>query len=233
MGVKGAVGRPPLNGGAVGWGPTHPERTREVGDEVSIADRVRVVREEVLADDWAVLKKTTVAYRSADGAWREFPRETYDRGDGAAILLYDPERRTVILTRQFRYPAFVNGHDDLLIEVPAGLLEGAAPAEGVLKELAEETGYRVGAPREVFDAFMSPGSVTERLHLFVAPYGPADRVGEGGGLDAENEDIGVLELPFSEAMAMVASGRIRDAKTIMLLQHAALCLFGPQAEETP
>ena len=201
----------------------------KAGDEVSIADRVRVVREEMLADDWAVLKKTTVAYRGSDGAWSEFPRETYDRGDGAAILLYDPRRRTVILTRQFRYPAFVNGHDDLLIEAPAGLLEGASPAEGVLRELREETGFAVDAPREVFDAFMSPGSVTERLHLFVAAYAPSDRVGEGGGLDAENEDIGVLELPFSEAMAMVADGRIRDAKTIMLLQHVALDVLGPVA----
>ena len=194
---------------------------------MSLRDRVRVLREEVLADDWATLKRTTVAHRGSDGEWREFPRETYDRGDGAAILPYDPERRTVILTRQFRYPAYVNGHDDLLIEAPAGLLEGAAPAEAVLKELEEETGYRVEAPREVFDAFMSPGSVTERLHLFVAAYAPADRVAEGGGLAAENEDIGVLELPFDEAMAMVVDGRIRDAKTIMLLQHVALHVLGP------
>ena len=194
---------------------------------MSLRDRVRVVREEVLADDWAVLRKTVVAFRGSDGEWTEFPRETYDRGDGAAILLYDPERRTVILTRQFRYPAFVNGHDDLLIEVPAGKLDGAAPAEGVLKELEEETGFRVDAPREVFDAFMSPGSVTERLHLFVAAYAPSDRVSEGGGLDSENEDIGVLELPFAEAMAMVGDGRIRDAKTIMLLQHAAIHVLGP------
>ena len=204
---------------------------------MSLADRVRVLHVETLADDWAVLRRTTVAYRGSDGAWREFPRETYDRGDGAAILLYDPDRRRVILTRQFRYPAYVNGHDDLLIEAPAGLLDGAAPAEGVLKELEEETGYRVGAPRQVFDAFMSPGSVTERLHLFVARYGPGDRVGEGGGLASENEDIGVLELPFDEAMAMVADGRIRDAKTIMLLQHLALDALGPGAaareEEDP
>ena len=196
---------------------------------MTLRDRVRVLREEVLSDDWAVLRKSVVAYRGSGGTWQEFPRETYDRGDGAAILLYDPDRGTVILTRQFRYPAYVNGHDDLLIEAPAGLLEDDSPAKGVLKELEEETGYRVSAPRQVFDAFMSPGSVTERLHLFVARYGPADRVGEGGGLAEEGEDIGVLELPFAEAMAMVADGRIRDAKTIMLLQHAALSLLSPEA----
>ncbi len=203
---------------------------------MSLADRVRVVRVETLSDDWAVLRKTVVAFRRADGAWQESPRETYDRGDGATVLLYDPGRRTVILTRQFRYPAFVNGHDDLLIETPAGLLDEADPAERVRREAEEETGYRVREPRLVFDAFTSPGSVTERLHCFVAAYSQDDRVSEGGGLAAEGEDIGVLELPFDEAMAMVSDGRIRDAKTIMLLQHAALRIFGPASprpEEAP
>ena len=198
---------------------------------MSLKGRLRVVREEMLADDWAALRKTTVAYRGSDGAWREFPRGAYDRGDGAAVLLYDPDRRTVILTRQFRYPAFVGGHDDLMIEAPAGLLDGAAPAEAALGELEEETGHRVGAPRRVFDAFMSPGSVTERLHLFVAPYAPSDRVGRGGGLASELEDVGVLELPFAQAMAMVADGRIRDAKTIMPPQHVALHDLGPEAPQ--
>ena len=198
---------------------------------VRLEDRVRVLREETLADDWGVLRKATVAYRREDGEWQEMPRETYDRGNGAAILLYDPDRRTVILTRQFRYPAFVNGHRDLLIEAPAGKLDGAAPAEAALKELEEETGYRARAPREVFDAFMSPGSVTERLHLFVAAYSAEDRVAPGGGLRREGEDIDVLELPFGEAMAMVRDGRIRDAKTIMLLQHAALEIFPAAAPE--
>ena len=204
---------------------------------VTLRGRVRVLREEVLADDWGVLRKAVVAHRGSDGRWREFPRETYDRGDGAAILLCDRGRRTVILTRQFRCPAYVNGHDELMIEVPAGLLEGRAPAAGVLRELEEETGYRVEAPTLVFDAFTSPGSVTERLHLFVAAYAPSDRVSEGGGLASEHEDIGVLELPFDEAVAMLADGRIRDAKTIILLQHAALHVFGPAAgpreEESP
>lgn len=198
---------------------------------MSIRDRVRVVSETVLADDWAVLKKTVVEWRGAGGAWTEMPRETYDRGDGAAILLVDSERRTVILTRQFRYPAFVNGHDDLLIEVPAGLLDGDAPAAAVLRELEEETGYRVGAPRQVFDAFMSPGSVTERLHLFVAPYDASDRVSDGGGVAAEGEEIGVIEVPLDVALGWVARGRIRDAKTVMLLQHVAL--HGPHEPEEP
>lgn len=197
---------------------------------MSLADRVRVLRVETLADDWAVLRKTWVAFRRESGAWQETPRETYDRGDGAAILLYDPTRRTVILTRQFLYPAYVNGHDDLLIEVPAGRLDDASPAERIAAEAEEETGYRVREPRLVFDAFMSPGSVTERLHLFVARYDARDRVSGGGGLREEGEDIGVLELGFEEAMAMLADGRIRDAKTIILLQHAALRIFGPGLE---
>jgi nudix-type nucleoside diphosphatase (YffH/AdpP family) len=195
---------------------------------MSLAERVRVVREETLADDWGVLKKTTVAFRRASGEWQEMPRETYDRGNGVGVLLYDRARRTVVLARQFRYPAFVNGHPDLLIEVPAGKLDDASPAERIRAEAEEETGFRVREPREVFDAFMSPGSVTERLHLFVAAYEPGDRVAEGGGLRAEGEDIDVLEVPFEEAMAMVADGRIRDAKTILLLQHAALAIFAPK-----
>ena len=200
---------------------------------MSLRERVRLVREEVLSDDWATLRRTTVAHRGSDGEWHELTRETYDRGDGAAILIYDLDRRTVILTRQFRYPAYVNGHDDLLIEVPAGLLDDAAPAEAVARELEEETGYRVGPPVEVFDAFMSPGSVTERLHLFVAPYAPSDRVGKGGGVASEHEDIEILEVPFEEAMAMVGRGLIRDAKTIMLLQHAALNLFASRTTSAP
>jgi len=132
-----------------------------------------------------------------------------------------------VLTRQFRYPAYVNGWDDLLIEAPAGLLDAASPEERIRAEAEEETGFRVRAPRKVFEAFTSPGSVTERLHFFVAPYEPADRVSHGGGVAAEGEDIELLELGFEEAMAMVADGRIADAKTIMLLQHAALAIFPP------
>jgi len=192
---------------------------------MSIAHRVRIEGTETLSDDGYLLKKTTFAFQRADGTWQRQSRETYDRGNGATILLYDPERRTVILTKQFRYPAFVNGYDDLLIEAPAGLLDEASPEERIRAEVEEETGYRVRDVRQVFDAFMSPGSVTERLHFFIGRYSPADRVSSGGGNEAEGEDIAVLELGIEDAMTMIGSGAIRDGKTIMLLQYAALHLF--------
>jgi len=192
---------------------------------MSIGERIRVRDVTVLSDDWYVLKKTTFAYRRRDGTWQTQTRETYDRGNGATILLYDPERRTVILTRQFRYPAFVNGHDDLLIETPAGLLDAAGPEERIRAETAEETGFEIGTVRKVFEAYMSPGSVTELIHFFVAPYTPGDRRSDGGGDPSEGEDIEVLEMTIDEAMAAVADGTIRDGKTIMLLQYAAASLF--------
>ncbi len=190
-----------------------------------IADRVEVRDVTVLSDDWYTLKKTTFAFQRADGTWQQQSRETYDRGNGAVILLYDPDRHTVVLTRQFRYPAFVNGHDDLLIEAPAGLLDEASPEERIRAEVEEETGYRVREVVRLWDVFMSPGSVTERLFFFTGRYEPRDRASEGGGDASEGEDIEVLELSFDEALAMIGDGRIRDAKTIMLLQHAALYLF--------
>jgi len=154
-------------------------------------------------------------------------RETYDRGNGATLLPYNLARRTVLLVRQFRYPAFVNGHDDLLIEAAAGLLDDAAPEERIRAEVEEELGYRLGEVRKIFESFMSPGSVTEKLHFFVAPYEASMRIGAGGGLAEEGEDIEVLELDIDEALAMVADGRIADAKTVMLLYHAKLHLFAP------
>ncbi len=196
---------------------------------MSIADRVRVDDVTVLSDDWYVLRKASFAYRRSDGTWQDQTRESYDRGDGAAMLLYDPDRRTVILVRQFRYPAFANGHDDLMIEVPAGLLDAAAPEERIRAEVEEETGYRVRDVAFLWDAFMSPGAVTERLFFFAGRYDPADRIDAGGGKAGEGEDIEVLEVPFDAAMAMIADGRIRDAKTIMLLQHAALHLLPSEA----
>lgn len=192
---------------------------------MSIAHRVRVEDVAVLSDDWYVLKKTTFSFLRSDGIWQRQSRETYDRGNGAVILLYDLRRRTVILTRQFRYPAFVNGHDDLLIEAPAGLLDNAEPEARIRAETEEETGFRVGQVRQIFDAFMSPGSVTERLYFFVGEYQPDDRASSGGGNEAEGEDIGVLEIGIDEALSMIGSGAIRDGKTIMLLQYAALNLF--------
>ena len=192
---------------------------------MTLSDRVRVRSVKLLSDHWYTLKTTTFDFQRRDGRWQTQHRETYDRGNGAACLLYNPAQRSVVLTRQFRYPAFVNGQTELMIEVPAGLLDGAGPEECIRAEAEQEAGFRVRAPREVFRAYMSPGSVTERLHLFVAEYEPADRIGSGGGLEAEGEDIEVFECPFDEAMAMIERGEIVDAKTIMLLQYAALHLF--------
>jgi nudix-type nucleoside diphosphatase (YffH/AdpP family) len=187
-----------------------------------IDDRIRVRDVRVLSDDWYVLRKTTFDYRRKDGIWQTLSRETYDRGNGAVILLYDPVRGTVLLTRQFRYPAYVNGHKEPLIEACAGLLDERSPEEAIRHEAEEEAGCRIAAPRRVFEAFMSPGSVTERLVFFVAEYSAADRVSAGGGIVAEGEDIEVLELTLDAALAMVERGEIVDGKTIMLLQYAKL-----------
>lgn len=192
---------------------------------MSIAHRIRIKQREVRSAHFNRLVNVTLDWQRSDGRWQEQQRETVDHGDAAAILLYDPTRRTVVLLRQLRVPGFENGCDALMVEVPAGLLDGASPAECARREAAEEAGYRVRDPRPVFDAFMSPGTLTERVHGFVAQYEPSDRIAAGGGLEHEGEDIEVLELPFDEAMAMLADGRIRDAKTIMLLQHAALHLL--------
>ncbi|MFB9953814.1 NUDIX domain-containing protein [Cellulomonas denverensis] len=184
---------------------------------------VRVRQVEVTSDGWHVLRRTTLDYRRRDGRWTSQQRETYDRGNGAVILLHDPERDTVLLTRQFRYPAYVNGHPDgMLIEAAAGLLDLDDPETAIRREAAEELGVRVGPVTHLFDVYMSPGSVTERLHYYLATYRPADRTGSGGGLAEEGEDIEVLELPLTEALAMVADGRIADGKTIILLQWLAL-----------
>jgi nudix-type nucleoside diphosphatase (YffH/AdpP family) len=189
------------------------------------AKRVRVVEERTLSDNWYVLKTTTFDFLRADGTWQRQHRETYDRGNGAALLLYDRVRETVVLTRQFRFPAYVNGHDGMLIEAPAGLLDRATPEVRIRAEAEEETGYRIGTVRKIFEAFMSPGSVTEKLYFFVAEYDAAAKSGHGGGIASEGEDIEVLELPFAAALRMIESGEITDGKTIMLLQYAALHLF--------
>ena len=194
-----------------------------------VSERVRVREVTLLSDNWYTLKTTRFDWRRNDGRWQEQRRETYDRGNGAALLPYDLARRTVLLVRQFRYPTFVNGHEDLLIEVAAGLLDDEAPEVRIRGEAEEELGYRLGAVRKVFEAFMSPGSVTEKLHFFVAPYDAGMRIGDGGGLAEEGEDIEVLEVDIDEALAMVADGRIVDAKTILLLYHAQLHLFAAPA----
>jgi nudix-type nucleoside diphosphatase (YffH/AdpP family) len=184
---------------------------------------VRITDVEVLATAWHVLRRTTLEVRGRDGSWRTQQRETYDRGNGATVLLYDQDRRTVLLARQFRYPVYVNGHPDgMLVETAAGLLDDDDPATAIRREAAEELGVVIGELEPVFEVFMSPGSVTERLHFYAAPYSPDTRAGRGGGLADEGEDIEVCELPFDDALARVADGRIADAKTIMLLQWAAL-----------
>ena len=183
-----------------------------------------VVRDvQLVASAWHVLRRTTFDQRRRDGRWTTEQRETYDRGNGATLLLYDVARRSVLLSRQFRYPAYVNGHPDgMLVEAAAGLLDDQDPESAIRREAEEELGVVVGSVTRVFDVFMSPGSVTERLHFFAAPYTAADRVSAGGGVVEEGEDIEVLELDVDEALAMVDDGRIADAKTIMLLQWAVL-----------
>lgn len=183
---------------------------------------VRIHAEELLSDNWYVLKKYTFDLRRRDGSWQSQTREIYDRGNGATILLYNRERRTVLLIRQFRMPTYVNGYHGYLIESAAGLLDNASPEERIRLEAEEETGYRVGHVEKIYSAFMSPGSVTERIHFFIGEYQPGDRVSDGGGLEDEGEDIEVLELGFEDALGMVDSAEIVDGKTIMLLQYLEL-----------
>lgn len=197
-------------------------------------ERVRVLGvEEVARTGFSVLRRTTIEYRRTDGTWQTFWRETYDRGNGAAILLFDPDRACVLLVRQFRYPVYANptpgapGARGWLIEVPAGLLEdhiaaGRSVEAAIRQEAEEEAGVRVGHPKRLLDAYMSPGSVTERVALFYAPYSAADRTGKGGGVAAEGEDMTILEPTLDEAAAMIQQGEITDAKTIMLVYWALL-----------
>ena len=196
-----------------------------LSESPSMQERVRIKKVETLSDDWYVLRKTTFDLQRRDGSWQEQSRETYDRGNGATILLYNLAQRTVVLTRQFRFPAFVNGHSGLLIEAAAGLLDQASPEDRIRAEVEEETGYRIDHPRKVFEAFMSPGSVTEKLYFFVAEYDSSSKVNDGGGNHVEGEDIEVLELSIEDAMEAIERGTIADGKTIMLIQHAVIHLF--------
>jgi nudix-type nucleoside diphosphatase (YffH/AdpP family) len=192
---------------------------------MTVSNRIRIKDIRILSDKHYVLKASTFEWRRANGEWQTQHRETYDPGDAAALLPYNLARRTVVLVRQFRYPAYVNGHDDLLIEAVAGKLDNESPEVRIRAETEEETGYRLGEIRKVFEAFMSPGSITEKLHFFIAEYKAGMRIGAGGGIASEGEDIEVLELSIDEALAMVADGRVVDAKAIMLLQYAALNIF--------
>ena len=185
--------------------------------------RVRVRAVKTLSDDWYVLKKTTFDYLRRDGTWQTQNRETYDRGNGAAILLYNRTYATVVLTRQFRFPAYVNGlADGMMIEVCAGIMDEDDPEACIKREAEEEAGFVVHNPRKVFEAYMSPGSVTEKLYFFVAEYEHEHRTSSGGGEEKEGEDIEVLEVPLGQAMEMIGRGEILDGKTILLLQYAQL-----------
>lgn len=188
-----------------------------------MSDRIRIKDVRVLSDDWYVLKKTTFDFQRSNGEWQTLNRETYDRGNGATILLINSERRTLILTRQFRFPAFVNGlTDGFLLETCAGLLDSASAEETIRREVAEETGFHIERPHKVCELYMSPGSVTEKLYFFLAEYSHDLRVSDGVGDVIEGEDIEIVELPYEEAFAMMRAGEIKDAKTLILLQHLAL-----------
>lgn len=185
-------------------------------------DTVRIIDTITLSDNWYILKKYVVDYLRRDGTCQRLEREVYDRGNGAVILLYNRQKNSVILIRQFRLPVYVNGHDGFLIEAAAGLLEEQDPVSRIKAEAEEETGFRITDVEKVFEAFMSPGSVTEKLYFFIAEYQDNNRQSDGGGLPEEGEDVEVLEMSFPEALTAIRSGEIIDGKTIMLLQHLAL-----------
>jgi len=182
-----------------------------------IQPEIFIEKEEILSDNWYLLKKTTFQYKTRKGEWMRQSRETYDRGNGSTILLYNTQKDTVILTRQFRYPTYVNGNTSgMLIEACGGLLDQDSPEKAIIRETEEETGFIVKKLEKVFEVYMSPGSVTEILYFYFAEYFPEMRKKEGGGV--EEEEIEVLEIPFTKAMDMIKTGEIQDAKTIMLLQ---------------
>ncbi|MGN6212735.1 GDP-mannose pyrophosphatase NudK [Parafilimonas sp.] len=184
---------------------------------------VKVLETKVLSDNWYTLRKITYEYTKKDGTKLTQSREAYDRGNGATILLYNKEQKTVILTRQFRIPTFINGNDTgMLIEACAGLLDNDNPEDCIKRETEEETGYKISEVRKIFEAYMSPGSVTEILHFFIAAYTKEMKVTDGGGVENEEENIEVLEFEITEAMNMIETGKIRDGKTIMLLQYIKL-----------
>lgn len=181
---------------------------------------VKITKTEILSDNWYTLNKVTYEKLKSDGTIETQSREAYDRGNGATILLYNKDQRTVILTRQFRLPTFINGNTTgMLIEACAGLLDNDNPEDCIKRETEEETGYQISKVEKIFESYMSPGSVTEILHFFIAEYSKEMKTAVGGGLEEEGEDIEVLELSFDETLSMIDTGEIKDAKTIMLLQH--------------
>lgn len=183
--------------------------------------KVEVIKNKVLSENWFVLRNFTYDLTAKDGSTIRHKREVYDRGNGATILLYNREKNSVILTRQFRIATWVNGNENgMLIETCAGLLDDDSPEDCIRKEAVEETGYAVGQVEKVYEMYMSPGGVTELIHFFAAEYNDSQRANAGGGV--EDEDIDVMEIPFPQAWAMIKEGRIKDGKTVMLLQHALI-----------
>ncbi|MDR2274622.1 MAG: GDP-mannose pyrophosphatase NudK [Sphingobacterium sp.] len=184
---------------------------------------IEIVKTEILSDNWYTLKKITYQYTKADGTVQQQSREAYDRGNGAVILLYNTASQTVILTRQFRIPTYINGNESgMLIEACAGLLDQDSPQDCIRRETEEETGYQIKEAKKIFEAYMSPGSVTEILHFFIAEYTNNMKVSDGGGLEEEEENIEILEIKIQDALYMIESGEIKDGKTIMLLQYIKL-----------
>ncbi|MBC7409832.1 MAG: GDP-mannose pyrophosphatase NudK [Arcicella sp.] len=184
--------------------------------------KIKNISTKILSDNWYVLRKITFDFQQKNGTWLTQSREAYDRGDGAVILLYNNESKTVILTRQFRMPTYLNNNPDgMLLEACAGLLDADNPEDCIRKETQEETGYQINEVEKIFEVYMSPGSVTEILHFFVAKYSKEQKLNEGGGVKDE-EEIEVLELDFKDSLKMIKSGEIKDAKTIMLLQYAQI-----------
>ena len=187
--------------------------------------KITIQKTELLSDNWYILNKVTFDYNKDSDVPETQVREVYDRGNGAVILLYNCTKKTVVLTRQFRIPTYLNGNSSgMLIEACAGMLDKDNPIECIIRETEEETGYRLSSVKKVFQSYMSPGAVTEILHFFIGEYQPEMKVSEGGGLAEEHEYIEVLEYPFNEAYQMIVSGEITDAKTIMLLQYAKINL---------
>lgn len=185
--------------------------------------KIKITKNEILSDNWYTLRKITYEYQKKEGDWETQYREAYDRGNGATILLYNKQNQTVILTRQLRIPTYLNGNETgMMIEACAGLLDTDNAEDCIKRETEEETGYQINEVRKIFEVYMSPGSVTEIIHFFVGEYSKEMKVNEGGGLEEEQENIEVLELPFEKAMQMITTGEIKDAKTIMLLQYAKI-----------
>lgn len=184
---------------------------------------IKIQKTELLSDNWYILNKVTFDYQKKDDSWITQKREVYDRGNGAAILLYNTQQKTVILTRQFRLPTYLNGNETgMMIEVCAGLLDEDHPEQCIIRETEEETGYRIAKVDKVMETYMSPGAVTEILYLFVGEYDESMKVSDGGGVEHEEENIDVIEMSYDEAYAMIESEEIKDAKTIMLLQYAKI-----------